>query len=110
MGLGYIRVKGFTLEHAAGPFPWEQVGAISTTRGHHWIIENNTVRWVNGVGIDVGYSFTGGRQPPLAGFHIVRQNLVTDCGICGICGLGPARDREFGLLVEDNVLVAKRVL
>ncbi|MGO8927341.1 MAG: right-handed parallel beta-helix repeat-containing protein [Limisphaerales bacterium] len=105
IGLGYIRVKGFTVEQVAGPFPWEQVGAISTTRGHHWIIEDNTVRQVNGVGIDVGIQLHQWPQPRLAGFHIVRRNTVTDCGICGICGLGPGGDREFGLLIEDNVLL-----
>ncbi|HWH69758.1 MAG TPA: hypothetical protein VNT26_10255, partial [Candidatus Sulfotelmatobacter sp.] len=31
-GLGYIRVSGLTVEQVAGPFPMEQVGAISTTR------------------------------------------------------------------------------
>ncbi len=103
-GLGYIRVKGFTIEHAAGPFPWEQVGAISTTRGHHWIIEDNTVRWANGVGMDLGTQHPRRPQPPVVGFHIVRRNIVTDCGICGICGLGPARGRDFGLLIEDNIL------
>jgi hypothetical protein len=105
IGLGYIRVKGFVVEQAAGPFPWEQVGAISTTRGHHWIIEDNTVREVNGVGIDVGIQLFQWPQPPLAGFHIVRRNTVTDCGICGICGMGPGGDREFGLLIEDNMLM-----
>jgi hypothetical protein len=105
IGLGYIRVKGFTVEQAAGPFPWEQVGAISTTRGHHWIIEENTVRQVNGVGIDAGIQLHQWPQPPAAGFHIVRRNTVTDCGICGICGLGPGGSQEFGLLIEDNVLL-----
>jgi hypothetical protein len=105
IGLGYIRVKGFVVEQAAGPFPWEQVGAISTTRGHHWVIENNTVRQANGVGIDVGIQLHAWPQPALAGFHIVRGNTVTDCGICGICGLGPGGGREFGLLIEDNVLL-----
>jgi hypothetical protein len=103
-GLGFIRVKGFTIEHAAGPFPWEQVGALSTTRGHHWIIEDNVVRWANGVGIDLGTQHPRRPQPALVGFHIVRRNVVTDCGVCGICGLGPDRGREFGLLIEDNVL------
>jgi hypothetical protein len=103
-GLGFIRVKGLTIEHAGGPFPWEQVGAISTTRGHHWIIEDNIVRWANGVGMDLGIQNGRWPQPPVVGFHIVRRNLVTDCGICGICGLGPARGRDFGLLIEDNVL------
>lgn len=105
MGLGFIRVKGFVLEQVAGPFPWEQVGAISTTRGHHWIIEDNTVREVNGVGIDIGVQLHRWPQPKGVGFHIVRRNTVTDCGICGIAGLGPGRGQEFGLLVEDNVLL-----
>jgi alpha-N-arabinofuranosidase len=105
MGLGYIRVKGFTVEHAAGPFPWEQVGAISTTRGHHWIIEDNTVRWVNGVGIDAGVQLHRWPQPQTVGFHVIRRNTVTECGICGICGLGPGGNTEFGLLIEDNVLL-----
>lgn len=105
IGLGYIRVKGFVVEQVAGPFPWEQVGAISTTRGHHWIIEDNTVRQVNGVGIDVGIQLHQWPQPPVAGFHMVRRNTVTDCGICGICGLGPGGGREFGLLIEDNILL-----
>ncbi|MGD0539480.1 MAG: right-handed parallel beta-helix repeat-containing protein [Verrucomicrobiota bacterium] len=105
IGLGYIRVRGFVVEQAAGPFPWEQVGAISTTRGHHWIIEDNAVRQANGVGIDVGIQLHQWPQPALAGFHIVRRNTVTDCGICGICGLGPGGGREFGLLIADNVLL-----
>jgi alpha-N-arabinofuranosidase len=103
MGLGFIRVKGFTVEQVAGPFPWEQVGAISTTRGHHWIIEDNTVRSVNGVGIDVGVQLHQWPQPPIVGQHIVRHNRVSDCGICGIAGMGPG-GREFGLLIEDNEL------
>ena len=102
-GLGYIRVKGFVIEHAAGPWPWEQVGAISTTRGHHWLIEDNTVRWVNGV-IDLGIEHPRLAQPPQIGHHIVRRNTVTDCGICGIAVLGPG-NKEFGLLIEDNVLL-----
>ena len=52
--LGYIKVSGFTLEHAANSFPFPQRGALSTTMGHHWLIENNTIQWVNSVGIDIG--------------------------------------------------------
>lgn len=104
-GLGFIRIKGFVVEHAAGPFPWEQVGAISTTRGHHWIIEDCTVRQVNGVGLDLGIQHPRWPQPPQTGFHIVRRNVITDCGICGICGLGPGRGRETGLLIEDNAVL-----
>ena len=104
-GLAYIRVKGFTVEQVAGPWPFEQVGAISTTRGNHWIIEDCTVRQVNGAGIDVGGQQTRWPQPPQIGFHIVRHNVVTDCGICGICGLGPGSGRDFCLLIEDNAVL-----
>jgi hypothetical protein len=105
-GLGYIRVKGFTVEQVAGPWPFEQVGAISTSRGHHWIIENCVVRHVNGAGIDIGGQHSRWPLPAILGFHIVRRNIVSDCGICGICGMGPGRGREFGLLIEDNIVVS----
>ncbi len=102
--LGFVRIKGFTVEHTAGPFPVPQVGAISTWRGHHWIIEDNTVRWSNGVGIDGGMqTFFGNLKRPrhrLVSRHIIRRNTVTNCGICGICSAG----RTIEALVEDNVL------
>ncbi len=100
MGLGYIRVKGFTVEHAAAPFPMPQEGAISTWRGHHWIIEDNAVRWANGAGIDCGNQLWVLPQPPLIGRHVVRRNTVTDCGVCGIAGL-----HAIECLIEDNVLL-----
>ncbi len=99
-GLGYIRVRGFIVEHAAAPFPMPQEGAISTVRGHHWIIEDNTERWANGVGIDCGNQFWGLPQPPMIGRHIVRRNTVTDCGVCGIAGL-----KAVECLIEDNALL-----
>ncbi len=106
MGLGYIRIKGFRIEHAGNAFPWPQQGAVSTTRGHHWIIEDNRVAWANGVGIDVGKQAPWWPQPktPVAR-HIVRRNVVTDCGVCAIAGLGPGGGRDFGLLIENNLLM-----
>jgi len=102
IGLGFIRVKGFTVEQVGNAFPMEQEGAISTWRGHHWIIEGNTVRQVNGVGIDVGRQFGHWPQPPLVGHHIVRGNTVEEAGVCGIAGLGVHGD--FHLLIEGNVV------
>ncbi|MCY2951540.1 MAG: hypothetical protein NTU53_06130, partial [Planctomycetota bacterium] len=61
IGLGFIRVKGFTIEQVGNAFPMQEEGAISTRRGHHWIIEDNTIRQANGVGIDVGSQFGGSR-------------------------------------------------
>jgi len=101
-GLGFIRVKGFTVEQVGNCFPMQQEGAISTWRGHHWIIEGNTVRWVNGVGIDVGTQFGPWPKPEVVGHHIVRGNTIEDVGVCGIAGIG-TRD-DFHLLIEGNVV------
>ena len=54
LGLGYIRVKGLTFEHAANAFPPPQRGLVSLSRGHHWIIEDCVLRHANGVALDIG--------------------------------------------------------
>lgn len=101
-GLGYIRLKGLTIQHAGNRFPVPQAGAISTQRGHHWIIEDCTVRQINAIGIDIGDQYyVGGQGPKLAqhGRHILRRNLIEDCGIGGIEG----KDNHQ-TLVEDNFI------
>jgi hypothetical protein len=99
-GLGYIRVKGFAIEHAGNRFPRPQQGALSTMRGHHWIIEDCTVRQCNSIGIDVGDQFdVAGPKLAQGGQHVVRRNAVADCGIGGIEG----KSIE-GTLIEDNVI------
>ncbi len=102
MGLGFIRVKGLVVEQVGNCFPMQQEGAISTWRGHHWIIEDCTVRWANGVGIDLGLQAGWWPQPEVIGKHICRRNVIEDIGVCGIAGIGVHGD--FGLLIEDNVL------
>ena len=105
IGLGFIHVAGFTIEHAGNPYPFPQYGALSTWRGHHWLIENNTVRQVNGVGIDIGDQHWSLPKPKIKpGWHIVRGNTVTDCGVCGIQGLA-CHDS----LIEDNLLVGNAI-
>jgi hypothetical protein len=102
-GLGYIRVSGFTFEHAADGVPVPQRAMVSASRGHHWIIENNTIRWANACGIDVGNeSWHASRRRPggPAGGHVIRRNRVSDCGVCGMAGVGGVD----GTLVEDNVV------
>jgi hypothetical protein len=100
IGLGYIRVKGFTIQHSGNCFPRPQQGALSTQRGHHWIIEENTIRQCNSIGMDIGDQ-TALDDPELAegGQQIVRRNTVTDCGIGGIEGKGIERT-----LIEDNTI------
>ena len=101
-GLGYIRVSGFVIEQAANGIPFPQRGALSAERGHHWIIERNTIRHVNTLGVDIGMQkdVEPGRPADEVGGHIVRDNTVGGCGICGIAGL---RGIE-GSLVEGNLV------
>ena len=94
-GLGYIRVKGLTIQHAGNGFPLPQRGAmLDVMGGHHWIIEDNTIEWANAIGVEIGGS--GGQQPTQG--HIIRRNTIRYCGIEGIAGIG-TRD----VLVEDNL-------
>jgi hypothetical protein len=103
-GLGFIRVSGLILEHCANGIPRVGIGALYTMGGHHWVIERNTVRHVNSVGIEIGYRtfeyrdkrFPARKDPDL-GHHVVRHNRVYDCGTAGIRGLGVSQ-----ALVEDN--------
>jgi hypothetical protein len=79
---------------------------LFTKGGHHWIIENNTVRQVNSVGIEIGFSifesrdrrFTHRTDPDL-GHHIVRNNRISECGSAGIRGLHVSH-----ALVENNFI------
>lgn len=97
--LGFIRISGFVIEQVADGFPVPQGGALSTARGHHWIIEDNRVRQVNAIGIDVGQQSWLSDKPQISGHHIVRRNMIEECGICGLAGTGEPEN----LLVEDNV-------
>jgi parallel beta-helix repeat protein len=97
--LGYIRVAGFVMEHAANGFPVPQSGALSAARGHHWIVEDNTVRQSNAVGIDVGLQSWFSEKPGISGHHIIRRNTIETCGICGLAVAGAPEN----MLIEDNV-------
>jgi hypothetical protein len=98
--LGYIRVKGFIIEHAGNGFPLPQEGALSARGGHHWIIEDNTIRHCNSLAMDVGGQYFD-RHSCLAedGVQIVRRNIITDCGIGGIEGFGVHKT-----LLEENTI------
>ena len=104
--LGYIRVSGFHLEHAADGVPVPQRALISTTRGHHWIIEDNVIRHANACGLDVGaqdWKAADYRREDDAnscGRHVIRRNRICECGICGIAGA----THVDATLVEDNLI------
>ena len=94
-GLGYIRVSGFTFEHAGNGFPRVGTGAVYVNGGHHWIIERNTVRHCNSVGIETGARINeaqaatadeNARVAEHPGGFLIRDNTVYDCGTGGIEG------------------------
>jgi len=99
-GLGYIRVSGFHFEHAADGLPVPQRAAVSTMRGHHWIIEDNEVAWANACGMDIGAQTWEAAIPDPTGGHIIRGNSIRQCGICGLAGaLG-----VYHSLIENNII------
>jgi hypothetical protein len=99
-GLGYIRIKGITFQHAGNGFPPPQRGLVSTHGGHHWIIEGNTIEWAGGMGLDIGSQDWNTARTPLAGAsHIIRGNTIRYIGVEGLGGMGTQ-----DTLVEDNLI------
>ncbi len=99
-GLGFIRVKGIRFQHSGNGFPPPQLGLVSTSAGHHWIIENNIIEWANGVALDIGGQHWGGPRIPMAGHsHIVRGNTIRYAGVEGIGGMGTQNT-----LIENNLI------
>ena len=106
--LGYIRVSGLTFEHAGNGFIRSGNGAVSTWGGHHWIIEDNTVRHINSVGIEMGGMTEEGQHgdqraelETTTGSHLVRRNQVYDCGTGGIQGTLVVRSLLAGNHIHD---------
>jgi len=109
-GVDYIRLKGLTFAHAGNGFPLPQRGSmVDTAGGARWIIEGNTFEWANSIGLQIGGGGFGGgfgggaaaagTPPQATSNHIVRNNNLRYCGICGIAGMG-TRD----VLVEANTM------
>lgn len=116
-GLGYIHVIGFVMEDCGNQYPkdfWStrengQAGAMGTRSGHHWLIQNNIIRFANGFGLDIGTegqdSERGGNADPIlqaAGHHLIENNQITDNGAGGICGMSPKSVRILGNDIERN--------
>ncbi|MFW6035053.1 MAG: right-handed parallel beta-helix repeat-containing protein [Halothermotrichaceae bacterium] len=100
--LSYIKVKGLTMAHAATGAPVPQRGALSCYRGHHWIIEDCTIDWANGTGIDCGnesWHHTRNEEQ-IIGNTIIRRNIIKDAGVCGIAGMFVSN-----MLLEDNLIM-----
>ena len=98
-GIGFIRVKGLTFQHAGNGYPFPQFGMISLAGGEHWILEDNIIEWANGVGLDIGSDGNSGRAQHAGASQIVRRNTIRYCGIEGIGGMGTT-----DTLIEDNLI------
>jgi hypothetical protein len=98
-GLGYIRVKGLTFQHAGNAYPFPQYGMVSLAGGDHWILEDNTLEWANGLGLAIGFdgNSAGAQKPGVS--HVIRGNTIRYCGVGGIGGMGTT-----GVLIEDNLI------
>lgn len=99
--LAYIKVKGLTCAHAATGAPVPQRGSVSLNRGHHWIIEDCTIDWSNGVGIDIGNECWHHKldDDQILGFDIVRRCKIYNVGVCGIAAMFVE-----SILIEDNLV------
>lgn len=98
-GLSFIRVKGLTFQHAGNAYPYPQYGMISLAGGDHWILEDNTIEWANGMGLAIGADGDSGFTARAGASQIIRRNTIRYCGVEGIGGMGTS-----DTLVEDNLI------
>ncbi len=98
-GLGYIRIKGLIFQHAGNAYPFPQHGMVSLAGGDHWILEDNTLKWANGLGLAIGFdgNSAGAQKPGVS--HVIRGNTIRYCGVGGIGGMGTT-----DALIEDNLI------
>lgn len=125
-GINFITVRGFTLENAATPWApptAEQIGVVGPHWSKSWIIENNVIRnsicvgislgkygdkWDNTSATPEGYvktierALSNGWSKDNIGHHIVRNNVIYNCGQAGIVGsLGVAFSTITGNTIHD---------
>ena len=98
-GTGFIRLKGITFSHAGNAYPFPQYGMVSFAGGDHWILEDNTFEWANGVGVDIGSDGDSGFIRTSGTSQILRRNSFRYCGVEGIGGMGTTNT-----LIEDNLI------
>jgi hypothetical protein len=72
---------------------------ISLAGGDHWILEDNTIEWANGAGLDIGMDGNSGNARRAGASQIIRRNTIRYCGVEGIGGMGTT-----DTLVEDNLI------
>lgn len=115
-GRNYITLRGFEIAHAACPFTpptSDQIGMVGANWSKGWIIENNDIHDAKCSGISIGKEASTGNNDACRnrrkhahyyqteavflglqkgwsreniGSHIIRNNVIHDCGQNGIVG------------------------
>ena len=111
-GLAHVVLDGFAVEHCANQGPFPQIGMVDVRTGVGWVIENNVIRHAKTVGVMIGAETWDGKQIPdvpeadqrlmHGGVHVVRHNVVSDCGLAGISGWDPNVSFIVNNVVERN--------
>ncbi|MDD5706635.1 MAG: right-handed parallel beta-helix repeat-containing protein [Kiritimatiellae bacterium] len=99
---GYVKIENITFRMAGNGFPPPQRGAVSTNRGHHYLIENCRFEDANGIGVDIGCQCPARHSNQPRGHHIVRNNVFARCGICGLAGVPGSTDSSHYLDVQHS--------
>jgi len=72
---------------------------VSPAGGNHWIVEDCTLEWANGMAIELGSGGNSAGAPNPGASQIIRRNIFRYCGIEGIGGMGTSN-----VLIEDNLI------
>jgi hypothetical protein len=117
-GLKNIIVDGFIIERCGNNYPnkfWsvpecQQAGAVGTRCGKFWTIQNNIIRYANGVGIDWGNE--GGADQDLengsngkaqgANGNVIQNNIICDNGAAGTASYMCKNFMFLGNTIERN--------
>ncbi len=115
-GLDYITVSGFIMEHCGNRYPSgfylsgnekrAQAGALGCRSGSHWLIENNTIRYATGIGIDCGREADGDIEEKDNGNYYsttgntIRHNAILYNGSGAIMGILATH-----CVIEENLVM-----
>lgn len=116
--LKYIVVDGFTFERCGNQYPnrfWtvkenQQAGAVGTRSGKFWKIQNNIIRFANGIGVDWGNEgklsddLELGSNGKATGSYknIITNNIICDNGAAGTAAFMANRFEFTHNIVERN--------
>jgi len=98
----YIRVDGFTIRNIACFARWSGINICGTCS--NITIENCDIQWLSSYGIMIGtvnsfYKEINKRMETISEGHIIRNNILSNCGMGGGAGGGASC-----MIVEKNIM------